>query len=47
MQGQYHVTGIPHAVVVDKQGIVRLIKVGSGEKNASDIEAMIKKLLAE
>lgn len=47
MQGQYHVTGIPHAVVVDKQGIVRLIKVGSGDKNASDIEAMIQKLLAE
>jgi thiol-disulfide isomerase/thioredoxin len=47
MQSQYAVTGIPHAVLVDKQGIVRLVKVGSGSQNAEEIESTIKKLLAE
>lgn len=47
MQSNYHVTGIPHAVVIDKAGIVRLVKVGSGGKNAQEIEAMIQKLLDE
>ena len=47
MQERYHVTGIPHAVVVDKKGVVRLVKVGSGEQNANEIEEMIKKLLEE
>lgn len=47
MQSNYHVTGIPHAVVIDKKGLVRLVKVGSGEKNAQEIEAMIQQLLAE
>jgi thiol-disulfide isomerase/thioredoxin len=41
------VTGIPQAVVVDKQGVIRLIKVGSGDQNAKDIEETIKQLLAE
>jgi thiol-disulfide isomerase/thioredoxin len=43
----YAVTGIPHVVVIDREGKVRLIRVGSGEKNAQDIEAMIQKLIAE
>ena len=47
MQSNYHVTGIPHAVVIDKKGIVRLVKVGSGEKNAKEIEETIQKLLDE
>jgi hypothetical protein len=47
MQSQYAVTGIPHAVVIDKQGLVRLVKVGSGSQNAEEIESTIKKLLAE
>jgi len=47
MQSQYAVTGIPHAVVIDKQGVVRLVKVGSGSQNAEEIESTIKKLLAE
>ena len=45
--GDYKVKGIPTAVVVDRKGNVRLVKVGSGEKNANDIEEMIKKLLDE
>jgi thiol-disulfide isomerase/thioredoxin len=47
MQERYAVTGIPHAVLIDKQGIVRLVKVGSGSQNAEEIESMIKKLLDE
>lgn len=45
MQTEYAVTGIPHAVVIDREGIVRLIKVGSGSANAEAIEAKIKELL--
>ena len=43
----YGVTGIPQVVVIDRQGKVRLIRVGSGEKNAHDVVTMIKKLIAE
>lgn len=43
----YGVTGIPQAVLVDKQGRVRMIRVGSGEANAKALEEMIEQLLAE
>ena len=41
----YGVTGIPHVVVIDQQGIVRMMKVGSGEANAKAIEGLIAELL--
>ncbi len=41
------VSGIPQAVLLDKQGVIRMIKVGSGPKNAHDLEEAIQKLLAE
>ncbi len=41
----YGVTGIPHAVVIDKEGKIRMIRVGSGEKKASDIENLLEELL--
>lgn len=41
----YGVTGIPHAVVIDKKGKIRMIRVGSGEKNAKDIENLLEELL--
>lgn len=44
---QLAVSGIPQAVLLDKQGVIRMIKVGSGAKNAKDLEEAIKKLLAE
>jgi len=44
---QLAVSGIPQAVLLDKQGVVRMIKVGSGPKNAKALEEMIEKLLAE
>lgn len=47
MSADYGVSGIPEAVLIDRQGIVRMIKIGSGEANARDLEEMIKKLLAE
>lgn len=43
----YAVTGIPQAVVIDKTGKVRLIRVGSGEENAKDIQELIEKLIEE
>lgn len=41
----YGVTGIPHAVVVDQKGKIRMIKVGSGEPNAKAIEGLLEELL--
>lgn len=46
-QTAYGVTGIPQVVLIDRAGIVRMIRVGSGDKNAHDLEEMLKKLLAE
>lgn len=43
----YAVSGIPHVVVIDRQGKIRLIRVGSGDKNAKDISDMLEKLIAE
>jgi len=44
---QLAVSGIPQAVLLDKQGVIRMIKVGSGSKNAKDLEEAIEKLLDE
>jgi thiol-disulfide isomerase/thioredoxin len=41
----YGVTGIPHVVVIDREGIVRLIKVGSGATNAKAIGELLETLL--
>jgi thiol-disulfide isomerase/thioredoxin len=38
---------IPTAVLVDRKGNVRLVRIGSGEANAKELESGIKKLLAE
>ena len=44
-QSNYGVTGIPQAVVIDQQGKIRLIRVGSGEANAHDIGNLLAELL--
>ncbi|HBJ39058.1 MAG TPA: hypothetical protein DDZ51_30795 [Planctomycetaceae bacterium] len=44
-QKTFGVTGIPHAVLIDKSGKIALVRIGSGEANARDIEAKIKELL--
>ncbi len=40
------VTGIPQAVLVDQNGLIQKILVGSGSANATDLESKIKELLA-
>lgn len=47
LQKEYGVTGIPHAVLIDRQGNVQMIKVGSGSANAEAIHEKIKQLIAE
>lgn len=43
----YKVKGIPTAVLIDRKGNVRLVKVGSGPENAEALTQMIKELIAE
>ncbi|MCA9145975.1 MAG: TlpA family protein disulfide reductase [Planctomycetaceae bacterium] len=43
---KYGVTGIPQAVLIGRDGKVQMIRVGSGEANAHDLEAKIEELLA-
>ncbi|WP_197356276.1 TlpA family protein disulfide reductase [Aureliella helgolandensis] len=43
----YAVSGIPQAVLIDKQGKVQMIRVGSGEANARALHEKIQELLAE
>ncbi|MDX1946453.1 MAG: TlpA disulfide reductase family protein [Pirellulaceae bacterium] len=43
----FGVTGIPHAVVIDQQNKVRLIRVGSGEANAQAISKLLAELLPD
>lgn len=41
----YAVSGIPHVVVIDRQGKVRMIRIGSGDANAKDIGQLLESLL--
>jgi len=43
----YGVQGIPQVVLVDRQGVVRMVRVGLTKKKTQAIEAGIKKLLAD
>jgi hypothetical protein len=43
----YAVSGIPHVVLIDRQGIVRLMRVGTSEENTKAIDEMLAKLIAE
>jgi thiol-disulfide isomerase/thioredoxin len=47
LQDHYFVSGIPHAVVIDRQGKVRLFRIGSGEANAADLKRAIEDSLNE
>lgn len=44
-QQAYGVTGIPHAVLIDREGKIQMIKVGSGGKNAEELHAKIRELV--
>jgi thiol-disulfide isomerase/thioredoxin len=41
----YGVTGIPHVAVIDREGKIRLMKVGSGEANAKEIGDLLAELI--
>jgi thiol-disulfide isomerase/thioredoxin len=43
----YRITGIPHVVLVDRAGNVRMVRVGSSEENAEELREEIQKLLAQ
>jgi hypothetical protein len=43
----YAVTGIPHVVLIDRAGKVRMVKVGAGPATAKAISEELKKLIAE
>jgi thiol-disulfide isomerase/thioredoxin len=43
----YQIRGIPHAVLIDRQGNVRMVKVGASPQNAEALAEEIKKLVAE
>ncbi len=43
----FMVSGIPQAVLIDKEGKIQMIRVGSGEQNANDLHAKIEELLAQ
>jgi hypothetical protein len=42
---EYGVAGIPHAVLVDRNGIVQLVRVGAGQENADALHKKIKELI--
>ena len=44
---EYKVKGIPQVVLIDRKGIVRMIKVGNTEENAKAVEEKIKELIEE
>lgn len=43
----YAVSGIPHVVVIDREGTIRMIKIGSGEANANAISELLEQLFSE
>src|SRR5262245_31985966 len=43
----YGVGGIPQAVLIDRKGIIRMVKIGSGQENAEALHGEIKKLINE
>ncbi len=47
MAEYYAVSGIPHVVVIDQEGKVRMIRVGSGDANANAIGGLLKELLSD
>ena len=47
MSSNYGVKGIPHAVLIDRDGTVQLVKTGAGPATAQEIHDKIKELLAK
>ena len=47
MPSEFAVRGIPHVVLIDRQGIVQLVKTGAGRATAEEIHAKISELLGD
>jgi hypothetical protein len=47
LQQHYLVSGIPHVVLIDRAGKVRLFRIGSNPQNAVDLEEAIVECLDE
>lgn len=47
MKESFGVKGIPHVCVLDKSGVVQMIRIGVSEENSEELDQLIKKLLAE
>jgi thiol-disulfide isomerase/thioredoxin len=47
LEEHYRAATVPHLVLLDRAGKVRLYRVGGGEQEATEIEGAIEKLLAE
>lgn len=45
MGSEFGVRGIPHVVLVDRQGVVRFVKTGAGEAAANEIQTKIEELI--
>ncbi len=45
MGSEYGVRGIPHVVLIDRAGVVQLVKTGAGEATANEIHAKLKELV--
>jgi len=43
----YGIKGIPHVALLDRKGVIRMIRVGNTPENAEALQAEIKKLVAE
>lgn len=46
-QKEYGVSGIPQAVLIDREGKIRLIRVGSGSANAEEIDTLLVELIGD
>lgn len=47
MPDEFAVRGIPHVVLIDREGIVQLVKTGAGRATADEIHAKISELLGD
>jgi hypothetical protein len=47
VESAYKVDAIPQVVLIDRKGIVRMVRVGAGPEIAAEVEEEIRKLLAE
>ena len=47
MQSNFGVTGIPHVVLLDREGKVQLVKVGAGKQTSQEIHAKLVELIEQ